>query len=74
MSSAACYYCVLKNSSPDTSGDSSDESKPSSRKFVICFVSFFDSSLDLYPFKCHVMTGNGAKLEKLLIDGFFPGE
>ncbi|XP_070188473.1 protein Njmu-R1-like [Littorina saxatilis] len=52
-SSAACYYCVLKDSSSSAESDLTSETSPNRRKFVVCFVSFFDSSLDLYPFRCY---------------------
>ncbi|KAL8601496.1 hypothetical protein ACOMHN_000438 [Nucella lapillus] len=50
--SAACYFCVLGNSasseSTTTASDALDDRPPNIRKFVVCFISFFDSSLDLF--------------------------
>ncbi|XP_076459840.1 protein Njmu-R1-like isoform X2 [Babylonia areolata] len=47
-SSAACYYCVLENLPSSTHIDAAADRPPSLRKFVVCFISFFDSSLDLF--------------------------
>ncbi|XP_025091105.1 protein Njmu-R1-like isoform X2 [Pomacea canaliculata] len=44
-SAAACYFCVLKL--PSDSESDADKSN-NLRRFVVCFVSFTDSSLDLF--------------------------
>ena len=55
-SAASCYYCIVKSSSDNlgfnhvTNDGQTSTDDPECQEYVICFISFHESSLDLYPF------------------------